>query len=146
MLLLFIHPVVSGSVTPWTIAWQASLSLTISQSLPKFMVMVLVMPFSHLILWCFLLLLPSVLPSINDFSIESSVCIRWPKYWSFSFSISPSSEYSGLISLKIGLLDLLSVQGTFSSLLQHHNSKAPIDYTRIQKRSVFIPIPKKGKA
>ena len=78
------------------------------------------MPSSHLILWCPLLLLPSIFPSIRDFSNESSVCIRWPKYWSWSFSISPSIEYSGLISLKIDWLDLLAVQGTLKSLLQHH--------------------------
>ena len=88
-------------VTPWTAACQASLSLTISQSLPKFMSIVLVMPSSHLIFWCFLLLLPSIFPSIREFSSKSAVCIRWSKYWSFSFSISPSNEYLGLISLKI---------------------------------------------
>ena len=87
-------------VTPWTAACQASLSLTIFQSLPEFMFIASVMPFSHLILW-HPLLLPSIFPSIRDFSNEFSVCIRWPKYWSFSFSINPSSEYSGLISLKI---------------------------------------------
>ena len=92
--------------TPWTAAWQASLSLTISQSLPKFMPITLVMPSSHLILWHFLLLLSSIFPSIRDFSNESSVHVRWPKYWSFSFSISnsPSREYSGLIFLKIWLV------------------------------------------
>ena len=141
-MLLFIHPGVSDSVTPWTVAHQASLSLTISQSFPKFMAIALVMPFSHLILWRSLLLLPSVLPSISDFSNESSVCIKWPKYWSFSFSISLSSEYSGLISLKIGWLDLLAVQGTFSSLLQDHSSKASIDYTAIQKKVSFHSNPK----
>ena len=94
--------------TPWTAAHQASLSLTISWSLPKFMFIVLVMPSSHLILWCPLLLLPSIFPSIRDFSNESCVLIRWPKYWSSSFSIRPSSEYSGLISLKIHWLILLS--------------------------------------
>ena len=109
--------------TPGTAACQASLSLTISQSLPKFMLIALVMPSSHLILWHRLLLLPSIFPSIRDFSSESSVCIRWPKYWNFSFSISPSNEYSGLISLKI---DLLAVQGTFRSLLQYHSSMASI--------------------
>ena len=113
-------------VTPETAAHQASLSLTVSWSLPKFMFTALVMPSSHLILWCPLLLLPSIFPSIRDFSSESSVCIRWPKYWSFSFSISPSSEYSGLISLKIEWFDLLTVQGTFRSLLQHHSLKVSI--------------------
>ena len=120
-LLLFSHPVVSDSVIPWTAALRVSLSLIISQSLPKFMSIVLVMPSSHLILWCPLLFLPSIFPSIRDFSSESSVHIRWLKYWSFSFSISPSSEYSGLISLKIDWFDLLAVQGTFRSLLQHHS-------------------------
>ena len=91
--------------TPWNAACQASLSFTISQSLPKFMYIALVMPYIHLILWCPLLLLPSIVPSIRDFSSELSVCIRWPKYWSFSFSISPS-EYSGLISCKIDWLSL----------------------------------------
>ena len=87
--------------TPWTAARQASLALIIFQSLPKFMFIASMMPSSHLILWCPLLLLPSILPSIRDFSNESSVGIRWPKYWSFNFSISPFSEYSGLTSLKI---------------------------------------------
>ena len=96
--------------------------LTIAQSLPKFMFIASVMPSSHLILWCPLLLLPSVFPSIRDFSNELFVHIRWPKYW--CFSISPSSEYSGLISLKIDWFDPLAVQGTFRSLLQHHSSKA----------------------
>ena len=104
-------------VTPWTTALQASLSFTISQSLPKFIFFALVMSSSHLILWSPLLLLPLIFPSIRDFSNELSVRIRWPKYWSFSFSISPSSEYSGLISLKIDWFDLLAVQGTFRSLL-----------------------------
>ena len=107
-------------VTPWTIAHQASLSLTISRSLPKFMFIALVMPPSHLILWHPLLLLPSIFPSIRDFSSESSVYITWPKYWSFSFSISPSSEYSELISLKIDWFDLFAVHGLLRSLLQHH--------------------------
>ena len=104
-------------VTPWTAAHQASLSLTISQSLPKFTSISSVMPSSYLILWWPLLLLPSIFPSIRDFSNESSVPIRWPKYWSISFSIAPSREYSGLISLKIDWFDLLAVQGTFRSLL-----------------------------
>ena len=113
-------------VTPWTAARQASLSLTISQSLPKFMSITLVMPSSYLILWCPLLLLPSVFPSIREFSVELAVCSRWPKYWSFVFSISPSDEYSGLISLKIDWFDLLAVQGTFRNLLQHHSSNTSI--------------------
>ena len=111
-------------VTPWTVARQASLSLTISQSLPRFMFIVSVILSSHLIFWCPLLLLPLILPSIRDFSNASSMRIRWPKYWRFSFSISPSNEYSGMIFLKIGWFDLLAVQRTFRSLLQHHSSKA----------------------
>ena len=113
-------------VTPWTAARQASLSLTISWSLPKFMFIASVMPSSHLTLWHSLLLLPSIFPSIRDFSNESSVCIRWPRYWSFSSSISPSSEYSGLISLKVDWFGLFAVQRTFRILLQHHSLKASI--------------------
>ena len=110
--------------TPWTAARQASLSITNSQSLLKIMSIELVMPSNHLILCCPLLLLPSVFPSIR---VSSEVlCIRWPKYWSFSFSISPSSEYSGLISFRMDWLELLAVQGTLKSLLQHHSSKALI--------------------
>ena len=112
--------------TPWTAAHQASQSLTISQSLPKFMSIASVMPSSHLILWHPPLLLPTIFPSIRDFYNEPAVRIRWPKYWSFSFSISPSNEYSGLISLKIDWFDLLADQGTFRSLLQHHSLKASI--------------------
>ena len=112
-------------MTPWTTASQASLSNTNSQSLLKLISMESVMPSNHLIL-CHLLLLPSIFPSIWVFSSESVLCIRWPKYWSFSFSISPSSEYSGLISFRIDWLDLLAVQGTLKSLLQHHSSKASI--------------------
>ena len=111
-------------VTPWNAACQASLFLTISWSLPKFMSVASVMLSSHVILWCPLLLLPSIFPSIRDFSNESSVPIRWPKYWSFNFSISPSSEYSGLISLQFDWSNLFAVQGTFKSLLQHHSLKA----------------------
>ena len=107
--------------TPWTSARQISLSLVISRSLPQFMSIALLMPSSHLILWCPLLLLPSIFSSIRDFPNESSFCIRWPKYWSFSFNISPTNEYSGLLSLKTDWFDLLAVQGTFSSLLvQRH--------------------------
>ena len=112
--------------TPWTVAHQASLSLTISQSLPKFMFIASVMPSSHLILWDPLLLLPLTFPSIRDFSNELSVCIRWSKHLSFSFSISPSSKYSVLIFLKIGWFDLFAGQGTFRSLFQHHSLKASI--------------------
>ena len=111
-------------MTPWTEEHQASLSLTISQSLPKFMSIASVMLSSYLILWLPLLLWPSIFPSIWDLSIESAIHIRWPKYC--SFSISPSSKYSGLISLKFDWFDLLAVQGTLRSLLQHHSLKAPI--------------------
>ena len=111
-------------VTPWTAACQASLSFTISRSLLKIMSIELVMPSNHFILCCPLLLLPSVFPSIRAFSNESALPIRWPKYWSFSFSISPSNEYSGLISFKMDWLYLLAIQGTLKSLLQHHSSKA----------------------
>ena len=110
---------------PWTAAPQASLSTTNSQSLLKLMSIESVMPSNHLILCC-PLLLPSVFPSIRIFSNESVLSIRWPKYWSFSFSISPSSEYSGLISFRIDWLNLLAVQGTLKSLLQHHISKTSI--------------------
>ena len=113
-------------VTPWTAAHQASLSITISQSLLKLMSIESVMPSNHLILCHLLLLLPSVFPSIRVFSSESVLCIRWPKYWSFSLSINPSSGYFGLISFRIDWFDLLAVQGTLKSLLQHHSSKASI--------------------
>ena len=99
---------------------------TISRSLLKFMPIESVMLSNHLTLCCSLLLLPSVFPSIGIFSNELALCIRWPKYWSFSFSISPSNDYSGLISFRIGWFDLLAVQGTLKSLFQHHNSKASI--------------------
>ena len=122
----FSHSVVSDSVTPWTAAGQVSLSITNSQSLPTLMSIESVMPSNHLILCRPFLLLPSIFPSIRVFSNESVLHIRWPKYWSFSFSISPSSEYSGLISFKIDWMDLLVVQGTLKSLLQHHSSKASI--------------------
>ena len=112
--------------TPWTAARQAFLSLTISQSLPQFMSIALVIPSSHLILWCPLLLLPSIFPNIRDFSNESSVHIRWTKHWSFSFNISPSNKYSGLISLKIDWFDHRAVKESFRSLLQHHSLKVPI--------------------
>ena len=113
-------------LTPWTAARQASLSFTISQSLLRFMSIDMVMQSSHLILCCPLLLLPSVLPSIRVFYNESALHVRWSKYWSFRFSISPSNEYSGLISFRIDWFDLLAVQGTLKSLLQHHSSKASI--------------------
>ena len=123
---LFSRLVVSDSATPWTGACQASLSITNSWSLPKLMSTELVMPSSHLTLCCPLLLLPSIFPSIKVFSSASALCIRWPKYWSFSFSIIPSKEHPGLISFRMDWLDPLAVQGTLKSLLQHHNSKASI--------------------
>ena len=113
-------------MTPWTAARQASLSIINSQSLLKLMPIELVMPSNHLILCRPLLLPPSIFPSIRVFSNESVLHIRWPKYWSFCFSISPSNEYSGLISFRMDWLDLLAVQGTLKSLLQHHSSKASI--------------------
>ena len=116
----------SDSVTPWTAARQASLSITNCRSLPKPMSIESVMASNHLILCHPLLLLPSIFPSISVFSNESDFRIRWPKYWSFSFNISPSNEYSGLISFRMDWLDLLAVQGTLKSLLQHHSSKASI--------------------
>ena len=112
--------------TPWTAARQASLSITNSRSLLKLMSIKSVMPSNYLIPCCFLLLLLSIFPSIRVSSNELVLCIRWPKYWSFSFSISPSKEYSGLISFTMDWLDLLAVQGTLKSLLQHHSSKASI--------------------
>ena len=112
--------------TPWTTACQASLSITKSRSLLKLMSIELVMPSNHLILCRPLLLLPSIFPSIRVFSNESVLHVRWPKYWSFSFSISPSKEYSGLISFRMDWLDLLVVQGTLKNLLQHRSSKASI--------------------
>jgi len=105
---------------------KVSLSITNSQSSPKPMSIELVMPSNHLILCHSLLLLPSIFPSIRIFSNESALCIRWPKYWSFSLSISPSNEYSGLISFRMDWMDILAVQGTLKSLLQHHSSKASI--------------------
>ena len=113
-------------MTPWTAAHQVSLSFIISWSLLKLMSIELVMPSNHLILCRPLLLEPSIFPSIRVFSSESAVWIRWPKCWSFSFSISPSNEYSGLISFRTDWFDLLVVQGTLKSLLQHHSSKASI--------------------
>ena len=112
--------------TPWIAAHQASLSITNSQSPPKPISIELVMPSNHRILCCPLLLLSSIFPSIRVFSNESVLRIRWPKYWNFSFNISPFNEYSGLISLRMDWLDLLAVRGTLKSLLQHHSSKASI--------------------
>ena len=113
-------------LTPWTAVCRASLSITNSQSLLKLMSIELVMASNHLIFCCPLLLLPSILLSIRVFSSESVLHIRWPKYWSFSFNISSSNEYSGLISFRIYWLDLLAVQGTLKSLLQHHSLKASV--------------------
>ena len=130
----FSHSLMSDSATPCTAACQASLSITNSQSLLKLMSIESVMPSNHLILCHPLLLLPSIFPSIRVFSNKSVLCIRWPKYWSFSFSISPSNDYSGLISFRMDWLDLLAVQGTLKSLLQHHSSKASI----LQHSGFFI--------
>ena len=132
----FSHSVVSDSATPWIAAHQASLSITNSQSPPKLMSIESVMPSNHLILCHPLLLLPSIFPSIRVFSNESALHIRWPKYWSFSFSISPSKEHPGLISFRMDWLDLPAVQGTLKSLLQHHSSKASI-----LQHSVFFIVP-----
>ena len=121
--------------TQWTAARQASLSITNSQSQLKLMSIESVMPFNHLILCC-PLLLPSIFPSIRVFSNESAIRIRWPKYWNFSFTISPSSEHPGLISFRMDWLDLLAVQGTLQSLLQHHSSKASI----LQHSASFIDL------
>ena len=112
--------------TPWTVARQASLSIRNSQNLIKLMTVESVMPSNHLILCHPFLLLPSIFPRIRVFAKESVLCIRWPKYWSFSFNISPSNEHSGLIPFRMDWLGLLTVQGTLKSLLQHHGSKAPI--------------------
>ena len=121
-------------VTSWTAACQASLSVTNYWSLLKLMSIKMVMPSNHFILCCPLLRLPSIFPSIRVFSSESVLCLRWPKYWSFSFSIRPSNEYSGLISFRIDRLDLLAAQGTLKSLFQHHSSKASI----LQHSAFFI--------
>ena len=122
----FSHSVMSDSVTPWTVAHQASLSITNSRSLLKLISIKSVMPSNHLVLCRPLLLLPSIFPSIRVFSNESVLRIKWSKYQSFSFSISPSNEYSGLISFRIDWSDLLAVQGTLKSFLQYHSSKASI--------------------
>ena len=122
----FSHSVMSDSATPWTAAHQASLSITKSWSLLKLMTIELVMSSNHLILCRPLLLLPSIFPNIRVFSNESVLHIRWPNYWSFSFSISPPNEYSGLISFRMDWLALLAVQGTLKSLPQRHSSEASI--------------------
>ena len=122
----FSHSVMSDSVTPRTAARQASLSITNSRSFLKLMSIESVMLSNHLILHHPLLLLPSIFPSIRDFSDESALCFGWPKYWNFSFNISPSNEHPGMIYFSMDWLDLLAVQGTLKSLLQHHSSKASI--------------------
>ena len=119
--------------TPWTTARQASLSITISWRFPKLISIESVMPSNHLILCRPLLLLPLIFPNIRVFSNESALCIKWPKYWSFSFSISPSNEHPGLISFRMDWMDLLAVQGTLKSLLQYHSSKASV-----LRRSAFF--------
>ena len=133
-------------VTPWIAARQASLCITNSQSLPKLMSIKSVMPSSHLVLCRPLLLLPPIPPSIRVFSNESSLRMRWSKYWSFSFSISPSNEHPGLISFRIDWLDLLAVQGTLMSLLQHHTSKASVlrcsAFFSVQLSHPYMPIGK----
>ena len=121
--------------TPRTVARQASLSITNSWSLPKLMSIETVMPSNHLILCCPFLLLPSTFPSIRVFSSESTLRMRWPKYWSFSFSIIPSNEHPGLISFRMDWLDLPAVQGALKSLLQHHSAKASI-----LRRSAFFSL------
>ena len=125
-MILSSHSLVSDSVTPWTAAHQASLSITTSQSLLKLMSIEFMTPTNHLIFCGPLLLPPSIFPSIRVSSNESVLRFRCPKYWSFSFSISPSNEHPGLISFRMDWLDLLAVQWTLKSLLQHHGSKAPI--------------------
>ena len=131
----FSRSIMSNSATPWTATCQAFLSITNSRSLLKRMSIKLVMPSNHLILCRPLLLLPLIFSSTRVFSSESVLCIRWPKYWSFSFNISPSNEYTGLISFRMDWLDLLAVQGTLKSLLQHHSSKASILW-----RSAFFTV------
>ena len=143
----FSHLVMSDSATPWTAAIQVSLSITNSWSLFKLMSLESVMPSNHLILCHPLLLLPSIFPSIRVFSNESVLPIRWPKYWNFSFSISPSNEYSGLISFRMDWLDLLAIQGTLKSLLQHHSLKASIHKQKCFKHSTgeFLKFREKNK-
>ena len=125
-MLLFIRSVTPNSLRPWTVAHQASLSFTVSWSLLKLLSIDLIKQSNHFILCHPLLLQPSIFPSIRVFSNESVLRIRWPKYWSFSFSISPSKEYSGFISFRIDWFDLLAFQGTFKSLLQDHSLKTSI--------------------
>ena len=127
--------------TPWITAYQASLSITNSQSSLKLMSVESVMPSSHLILCCPLLLLPPIPPSIRVFYRESTLRMRWLKYWSFSFSISPSKEHPGLISPRMDWLDLLAAQGTLKSLLQHHSSKASIlQHSKAYRRKINLSV------
>ena len=137
MLLLFNCSVISDSVTPWTAAQQAFLSFTISQSLLKLMSTESVMPSNHLILSCPLLLLPSGFPSIRVFSNELALHIRWPKHWSFSFSISFPNEYSGFISFRIDWFDILAVQGTLKNILQHYSLSMTSCWNRVS--FLFFP-------
>ena len=138
----------SDSVTAWTAALLASLSITNSWSLLKLMSMESMMPSNHLILCRPLLLPPSIFPGIRVFSNESVHHIRWPKYWSFSFSISPSNEYSGPVSFRMDWLDLLAVQGTLKSLLQHHSSKASMDgdISTVILSHLFTVVPQPGQS
>ena len=142
--LVQLHSHVRLFATPWTTARQASLSITNSQSLLKLMSIKLVMPSNHLILCLPVLLLPSIFPSIRVFSNESTHRIRWPKYWSFSFSTSPSNEYSGLISFRMDWLDLLVVQGTLKSLLQHNSllrcNSCTIQFTHLKYTSQWLSV------
>ena len=131
--------------TPWTAAYQASLPFSVSWSLLKPISVELMMPSNHLILCRPLLLLPPILPSMRVFFSESALHIRWPKYWSFSFSISPSDEHPGLISFRMGWLDLLAVQGTLKSLLQHHSSKASILHSAFFRVQLSHPYMTTGK-
>ena len=131
-------------MTPWTAARQASLSITNSRSLLKLMSIELVMPSNHLILCCPLFLPPSSFPSTRVFSNESALHLRWPKYWSFSFNISPSNDHPGLISFRMDWLDLLAVQGTLKSLLQHHSTKATPPFKSINSSALnflYSPTP-----
>ena len=144
--MLFICLVVSDFVTPWTAACHTPLSFTISRSLLKLTSIRSVMPSNHLILCHPLLLLPSIFPSIWVFSIEPALLIRWPKYWSFSFSINPSEEHPGQISFRMECLDLLAVQGTIKSLLQHHSSKASVLHSAFFTVQLSHPYMTTGKS
>ena len=149
--LWFSHCHVRFSATSWSAACQASLSFSISRSLFRLISIELVTLYNHLILCCPFILLPSIFPGLRIFSNELALCIRWLKYWSFSFSISPSNEYSGLISFRMDWLDLFAVQGTLKSLLQHHSSKASmiwrsaffmaqLSYPNITRKTIVLTI------